>query len=212
MEFRGRTYLAPEAVFYDDETDIRERHWQVQRGDTVVDIGAGYGAYTLPALAHGARVYAIEPNQQALDVLLDTAQHNGFDDVTALQMAVYDGAVSLPLALKRQHARSPHSPPSKVHWATLDGLAEGGVIKGRVDWIKVDVEGAELGVLQGGRRMLEKHHPRLIVEDHSKVYEWVRRTRIASEISDLLHGLGYRIELVPYAVVGTMPRDYLIAT
>ena len=212
FEFRGRTYLAPPDLYFDDELEIRERHWRVQPHDTVVDVGAGFGAYTLPALACGARVYAIDSDQPTLDRLLEIADVNGFAQVTALCMAVYDGSIRLPLTLKRQHARSPHTPPRRVHWATLDGLVAGGVIKGRVDWIKVDVEGAELGVLRGGKRMLETSHPKLIVEDHSRVYEWVSRMRIAAKISDLLYGLGYRIEWVPYAEDGTMPRDYLIAT
>ena len=39
------------------------RYWQVETGDVVLDIGAGYGSYTLPALACGARVYAIDSNR-----------------------------------------------------------------------------------------------------------------------------------------------------
>lgn len=212
FDFRGRPYLAPAGLYYDDETEIRERYWRIQSGDTVLDVGAGFGAYTLPALAQGARVYAIDSNRQTLDGLLETVRLNGFTGVTTLCMAIYDGATHLPLALKRQHTQSAHSPPRRVHWATLDGLVAGGVIQGRVDWVKVDVEGAELGVLRGGKRMLERQHPQLIIEDHSRVYEWVRRMRIASGITDLLHELGYRIQWVPYAEDGTMPRDYLIAT
>ena len=55
-------------------------------------------------------------------------------------------------------------------------------------------------------------HPRLIIEDHSKVYEWVRRAGVASGIVDLLHRLGYRIEVVPYGGGPTPARDYLIGT
>jgi FkbM family methyltransferase len=212
MTFRDRAYLAPQDFYYDDEVSIREAHWLVEPGDSVIDVGAGYGSYTLPALAYGARVAAIDSDQAALDVLTATAALNGFAELTTLRMAVFDGHNGLPLALKRQHRRSPHSPPRGVHWATLDGLATTGVFGKVVDWIKVDVEGAELGVLQGGTGLLKAHHPTLIVEDHSRVYEWVRRERIATRIADLLHGLGYRIEWVPYIVGGTAPRDYLIGT
>jgi hypothetical protein len=126
---------------------------------------------------------------------------------------VFDGNSHIPLALKRQHRHSEHTPPEGVHWATLDGLMNGRVIEtDRIDWIKIDVEGVEFGVLQGGIRLLEEHHPKLVIEDHSKVYEWVRRTRSTSKIVDMLHGVGYRIEVVPYAVEGTPERDYLIGT
>lgn len=34
----------------------------------------------------------------------------------------------------------------------------------RVDFLKIDVEGAELGVLRGGRRLLQTHRPKIIFE------------------------------------------------
>ena len=212
MKFRGRTYRAPQDFYYDDEVSVREAHWLVDAGDSVIDVGAGYGSYTMPALACGGRVVAIDSNRGALGVLSEVAALNGFTDLATLRMAVFDGHERIPLALKRQHHRSLHSPPRGVHWATLDGLATTGVFGDTVDWIKVDVEGAELGVLRGGIGLLEAHHPTLIIEDHSKVYEWVRRERVASRIADLLHEIGYRIEWVPYAEAGTAPRDYLVGT
>jgi FkbM family methyltransferase len=214
LGYRGHAYSVPQGgLFFDDEEAIRQAHWLVEPGDVVLDLGAGFGSYTLPALACGARVYAIDSNKGALDTLLKAALMNGFKAITTLWMAVYDGGHTVPLALKRQHKHSEHSPPKGVHWATLDGLVAGGVIdEGRVDWIKIDVEGLELGVLQGGIELLKEHHPKLIIEDHSKVYEWVSRMRITSKIVDLLHGLGYHIEVVPYDAAGTPERDYLIAT
>ena len=86
------------------------------------------GPYTLPALACGARVYAIDSNRKVLDELQVAADPNGFTDLTVLCMAVFDGSSRLPLAFKRQHMRSPHSPPRRVHWATLDGIVAGGLV------------------------------------------------------------------------------------
>lgn len=214
LALRGHAYSVPQGgLFFDDEEEIRERYWRIEEGDVVLDLGAGYGSYTLPALACGARVYAIDSNKAALDVLLAAALLNGFTDITTLHMAVYDGSSEIPLALKRQHKHSEHSPSRHVHWATLDGLVAGGVVdEGRVDWLKIDVEGAELGVLEGGVKLLERHRPNLIIEDHSKVYEWVARQRLTSKMVDLLYGLDYHIEVVPYSVAGTPERDYLIGT
>lgn len=212
LSLRGRTYNAPAGIYLDDEERIREAYWLIKPGEVVLDIGAGHGSYTLPALAHGARVYAIDSNADALNVLLGAALGNGFTDITTLCMAVYDGAPDIPLALRRQHKRSKHSPPRGAHWATLDGLVAGGVVEERVNWIKIDVEGAELGVLRGAIHLLERNHPRLVIEDHERVYEWTRRMQSANRIYDLLHDLGYRIEVVPYVVDGTPPRGYIIGT
>ena len=37
----------------------------------------------------------------------------------------------------------------------------------RLDWIKIDVEGAEIEVLKGVRQLIEKFNPRIIVEWHA---------------------------------------------
>jgi Methyltransferase FkbM domain len=52
------------------------------------------------------------------------------------------------------------------------------------------VEGAELGVLQGGFDSLERLRPRLVVEDHG---------RDAVAMASLLQGLGYRVDRIPYS-------------
>ena len=71
--------------------------------------------------------------------------------------------------------------------------------------IKIDVEGAELGVLRGGERVLSRTRPVLI-------FEHVRETAAlygttSDAVWDLLHRLGYRI----FSAVGDGPfsrRDF----
>ena len=55
----------------------------------------------------------------------------------------------------------------KVEIKTLDTLAFSDHFS-PPDLIRIDVEGAELQVLQGGERLLRSHHPTLIIECHSK--------------------------------------------
>lgn len=55
----------------------------------------------------------------------------------------------------------------------------------RVDWIKIDVEGAEVSVLKGGMKLLKKHRPKLIVEcSHGPSF---------FEVGSILEPLGYSI-------------------
>jgi hypothetical protein len=56
----------------------------------------------------------------------------------------------------------------------------------RVDWIKIDVEGAELGVLRGGERTLKRYKPNLLVELHE-----FHRADISLEVWSYLSALGY---------------------
>jgi FkbM family methyltransferase len=65
--------------------------------------------------------------------------------------------------------------------------------------IKIDVEGAELAVLEGGRTVLARAHPLLIFEHVSEAAALYGAD--SESIWDLLTGLGYRI----YAITGEGP-------
>lgn len=75
---------------------------------------------------------------------------------------------------------------------TLDGVIPAGV---RIDFIKIDVEGAELAVLRGGRKLIRKYQP-MIAFEHG--YERARTYGDTPEhMYDLLAGeLGLRIALM----------------
>jgi len=78
----------------------------------------------------------------------------------------------------------------------------------RLDWVKIDVEGAELGVLSGGREALSRFRPTLVIEMHDQVYPFVSQMGSGPRCRDLLKSLGYEIEVVPYT--RSAPRDFWI--
>jgi FkbM family methyltransferase len=207
---RTAPYIVPPyALHYGDEAEIRDAYWRIEPGDTVIDVGARYGSYTIPALAAGARVCAIDLEGWVLELLAQAAKANGFDALTTMCIGLYDGT-PYPAGLAADIARTanvPSYPPGAIQWSTLDEIADG-----RVDWVKIDVEGAELAVLKGGLRTLREHHPRLVIEDHTRVYPWVRKHRIAKRMHGILESLGYQIESIPYSAETGAPRDFTIAT
>jgi FkbM family methyltransferase len=197
--------IPPYALHYDDEAEIRDKYWNPEQGDRVIDVGARYGSYTLPALAAGAYVTAVDPHAQILGLLRAAAELNGFaGELTTVCAALLDGK---PYPEQLAAEVGERWPAGDVQFTTLDEIADG-----KVDWVKVDVEGAELQVLRGGLRTLEVHHPKLLVEDHTRVYEWVKKNRVAWRVQKLLRHLGYRVRSVPYEADTGSPRDFTIAT
>jgi FkbM family methyltransferase len=193
------------AAAYADEQDVRDAYWHPQAGDTVIDLGAAVGSYTIPALMAGARVLAVDPDAGATAKLERVARLNQLTWYTVRNAAVFDTA-GYPADMRAALEASPYSyliPPRDVPWITLDAVTTGLTW---LDWIKIDVEGAELGVLRSGRAALTRFRPRLLIEDHTEVYPYTAASGSKGKCLDLLAGLGYEVTEVPY---GPPPRTYL---
>lgn len=154
-------------------------------GSVCLDVGAAAGLYSvvLSRLAGSSgTVHAVEPLEFAHPVwrrVLDVRRPNICHHQLALGAQPRAGAMSVPAgryatvtgrsfltgestglgpnAEFRRHDEVP------VEVDTVDGLA-GRVGLTRLDFIKVDVEGGELHVLQGGQNTVEKFRPALLLE------------------------------------------------
>ncbi len=135
----------------------------VRPGDTVIDVGANVGVYTL-RLAHlvgpSGRVFAVEPEPGNLALLRENVERNGHANVTVLPVAAsdHDGEAELSLSPDNQgdHRVIPGAggrASVPVRAARLDGLLADA---GPVSLIKLDVQGAEGLALAGLERTLAR--------------------------------------------------------
>ncbi len=191
-----------------DEAEIRDMWYDVRPDQLVVDVGVQYGSYTLTALACGAYVCAVNPDPAEMAVLEAEVQANRWSTRCALvPLALSDGG-PYPAALAEQLKPCPDWITDPDHFISLDALLgrlawDGRPLYGpsgfdRLDWIKIDVEGGELLVVQGALSTLERYHPRLIIEDHSNIYSWCAEQKTAEHLREVLAGFGYSIDRWKY--------------
>lgn len=177
----------------------------VPSGGVVVDVGAAGGVHTLLAsrlVGPAGRVVAIEARPGSVRILRAWRRVLGLGNVQVLSMAVgaTPGSLDLrvPLVPTRSHAvggddgsllaRLP-AVTRTVGMTTLDLVATARGLQ-RLDLVKVDVEGAELDVLEGGAATISTHRPVLLVE----VFDaWLRRSgHSAADVFAWLRERDYR--------------------
>ena len=144
----------------------------VKPGATVIDVGAniGYNAIYAARLAGPrGRVVALEPTPDTLTVLRHNIAASGLANVAIEPVAAGGSAGSCDFFIRGEisavNSRYPDSRYAsvtsvvRVPVTPLDDLVEG-----TADMVKIDVEGAELDVLDGMSRLLRAPAITLIVE------------------------------------------------
>src|ERR1051325_5952223 len=163
--FRNARIPQHEAGWYfHSEEVVKHRFWNVQQGEVVVDVGACFGSWTIPALLQGAKVIAFEPHPLLYTELCHNVSINALH-VQAINKAVWSESgriLELPqLDLSMMRRQGDNQPLLKVMTTALDDELDK---VERLDWIKIDVEGAEIEVLKGAARLIEKFKRRLLFE------------------------------------------------
>lgn len=137
----------------------------IRPGDVVIDTGAHLGTFTRYALQRGAsRVIAVEPMPALVACLERTFQ----DEIAAGTVAIVEVA-AWNENTELQFAAGPQSTMGhvgdgalRVAAETIDSIATR-LRLARVDFIKMDIEGAEPEALAGASTLLATHHPRMAI-------------------------------------------------
>jgi FkbM family methyltransferase len=177
---------------------------RVSPGDVCLDVGANVGAYAIQLARWSrpsGRVYAFEPNPAARRVLARHLRMNDIADrVTVLPKAVgaVGGAAVLEAAGADGMSRLGEAHPlldgqtvrHRVEVVDLDGWCTSTGVE--PDWLVVDVEGFELAVLAGARRLIKRKAGRLgvVVEMHPDT--WTTLGSGPEEARGLLASLGVK--------------------
>jgi FkbM family methyltransferase len=182
-------------------SDRRERallRQLIQPGMTVVDVGANIGIYTrfFSGLAGvSGRVHAFEPAPSNFKRLQENAEH--LANVSLNHAAVGDRSGTIRLfvsdELNVDHRTFDSGDGRKgidVPVVSLDDYFAAGQ---RVDLIKIDVQGYELSVLQGAKRVLEENRDIKVLMEFWP-YGLAKAAVAPSKVIDLINSLGFEIQ------------------
>src|ERR687891_1211929 len=187
------------------EDDIIE-HFTPKQGDIVVDIGAHIGLYTIISskrVGTNGKVVAIEADPGNFEMLNRNIKLNKLANVIPLNYAVYSKETKIKLYLPSGESGFTKYNTIMSDWVntkdkfvevnanTLDYLLQSNQIREEeVNWIKIDVEGAEFEVLKGAHNVLSKSKDIvLLMELHGPpdVYR--------PKVQELLNLYNFKIEL-----------------
>lgn len=143
----------------------------VQPNKIFYDIGANVGFYTLlgSLLVGAGKVFAFEPLPRNLGYLRQHLALNQIHNVEVLELAVSDDDAAA-LFEEESTGSMGHLSGSgkiKVRTATLDSLLQQRKIL-PPDYIKMDIEGAELRALAGAQQCIRQYRPQIFLATHGR--------------------------------------------
>lgn len=152
----------------------REPGFALVPGMVVVDLGANLGVFATraaKAVGPSGRVIAVEPHPDNFARLESNARRNGLARLECVQAAAGDHEGSVELFVHERginHSIVRGSGKSlTVPMRTVDGLVRERGLE-RVDFLKIDIEGAVPAALRGASETLERFRPLIALERDSE--------------------------------------------
>lgn len=175
----------------------------LQQGAVFYDIGANIGFFSvMGAKLVGATglVYAFEPVPDNAARIRYNARLNNFSQITVIEKAVSktmgEGQLLLTTNIGGHALASADRPPDVRGSMTVDLVSIDELIAQKQltppTLVKIDVEGAELDVLQGMQQTIRQYQPIIVYEIDDGEEELFRRKQEA--VADFLQSLAYQIQ------------------
>jgi len=147
---------------------------EIKKGDVVLDIGANIGYYTLifaKLVGDNGKVFAFEPEPNNFALLKKNVEINGYHNVVLIEKAVSNKNGKTRLYLAKENLGDHRIYESEViigrNSIEIDTVRLDDYFKDyeeKIDFIKMDIQGAEPAAFEGMIRLLEKKHPKLLTE------------------------------------------------
>lgn len=198
LDSKDTLRLSINEIYEPLETELVKK--EVKKGNVVLDIGANIGYYTLifaKLVGKDGKVFAFEPDPTNFALLKKNVEINGYKNVILVQKAVSNKTGKLKLYLSEDNLGDHRIYNShddrksvKIEAIRLDDYFKD--YDGKIDFIKMDIQGAEGGAIQGMLNLLKKNK---LVKIISEFWPWgLKRFGIGpDEYLKLLIELGFKL-------------------
>lgn len=183
----------------------------IKTGDTVLDLGANIGYYTLlfaKLVGSTGMVYAFEPEKTNFDVLLKNCALNGYQNVVAENKAISDTNTPLTFYLSKDNSGDNRlfgdetsEKAVSVPAVKLDDYFSNANLP--INFIKMDIQGAEGRAFQGMKTLMSKTN-RLVVFCEFWPYGLAKTGQDPEAFLQLVANYGFTIKEISEKVKSTL--------
>ncbi len=193
------------------EQEFKLLRFIVKQGNTVVDIGGNRGAYAYALYKLGTKVHIFEPNVDCALVL--SAWAKGKSSIEVHQLALSDKKGTGTLSVPIDEAGVIHDSSASLEKKNFQGFIQQEVNLsaldeldlGKVNFIKIDVEGHEFNVIKGAINTIKNHQPALLIEIEKR-----HLNRPFEDTFKVLEDLGYQVFFMENGILNPF-RNFIIS-
>lgn len=174
----------------------------LKNGDTFLDVGAniGYHSIAVASAMPQVQVYSFEPQDSLCKQIESSIEKNNLTNVRLFKVGLSDKEEEVLIHIPEENVggssviKGLNNHPAfkkstKIKLETLDSY----ISKiDKVSLMKIDVEGLEPQVLNGGKALIAKYKPVVVLEFSPIIYHHIN-PGIANELLKLLSALGYEV-------------------
>lgn len=162
-DFAVSSHLLMDKIYEPTETNLVRS--QINKGDIVVDMGANIGYYTLifaELVGGDGKVFAFEPDPDNFSLLSKNVKENKFDNIVLVNKAVSDinGKTKLYLSEDNKGDHRIYDSGENRDSVVVDVVYLDDFLseyKNKIDFIKMDIQGAEGNALNGMINILKNN-------------------------------------------------------
>jgi len=193
------SYVLEEQLdWFEDEIKFMRR--VISIGDNIIDIGANYGVYTLAAskiLGSSGQIYSFEPAKSTAAMLSESIKINNYENIKLVRKGLSNKEDSAYLSLNEnselnavEKFENITGNYEEIQLTTLD------ICKELFDWqqidfIKIDAEGEEKKIIEGGLNFFKMQSPLVM-------FEIKEGKNIHLDLVNIFEGLNYKVyRLIP---------------